>query len=49
MTIRLALAAVPVRVINRHGKAARKTRARLFRPVTAPAFTELNIPTKTNT
>jgi hypothetical protein len=35
-----ALAAVPDNAISaRHGKAARKTRARLFRPVAGPAIT----------
>ena len=43
-------AAVPVRTISaRHGKAARKTRARLFRPVAGLALTTRNTPTKTIT
>jgi hypothetical protein len=45
-----ALAAVPDSAISaRHGKAARKTRARLFRPVAGLAITTINTPTKTDT
>jgi hypothetical protein len=45
-----ALAAGTDSAINtRHGKAAPKTRARLFRPVAGPALTRLNTPTKTDT
>src|SRR5207237_8363481 len=42
-----ACAAVPVRTISaRHGKAARKTRARPFRPVASPALTFKKYPNK---
>jgi hypothetical protein len=45
-----ALAAVPDSAINaRHGKAARKARARLFRPIAGLALMSENTPTKTNT
>jgi phage head maturation protease len=44
-----ALAAVPDSAISaRHGKAARKARARLFRPNAGLAITSGNTPTKTN-
>jgi len=44
-----AVAAVPDSATStRHGKAARKTRARLFRPVAGLALTTGNTPTKTD-